>query len=70
MTDNAPVIVSVDADVCAASAVCVAIASDVFELPVSGTVAWVKVATLADPAQVERARAAAAACPTGAITVV
>lgn len=61
--------VRVDQELCAASAMCFHVASDVFSVPDDADWATVATPVVTDPAPAERVREAAEACPTGAIEV-
>jgi ferredoxin len=61
--------ISIDAELCAASAMCPRIAPMIFELPDDADTARVRQPTLSDPALTKLAEQAAAECPTGAILI-
>ena len=61
--------ISVDHDLCAASALCPRVAPQLFELPDMADTAVVLQETVSDPDLVRLAREAEAGCPTLAITV-
>ncbi len=61
--------VKVDDQLCAASAMCPRIAPLIFDLPDGGDWAVVLQPTVTDGEQIELAREAMEACPTGAITI-
>jgi ferredoxin len=63
------VTVTVDPDLCTASAVCTFIAPTIFELDDPAGPVRCLLETIEDPAMIELAREAAAACPTGAISI-
>ena len=63
------VTVTVDPDLCTASAVCTFIAPTIFELDDPAGPVRCLLETVEDPAMVALAREAAAACPTGAISI-
>lgn len=61
--------VKVDPQLCAASAMCTRIAPSILELPDGSDWAVVLQPTVSDADQIELAREAMEACPTGAITI-
>jgi ferredoxin len=63
------VTVTVDPELCTASAVCTFIAPTIFELDNPAGPVRCTLATIEDPALIALAREAAAACPTNAIRI-
>jgi ferredoxin len=61
--------VSVDAELCAASAMCKRVAPQVFDLPDDADTAIVLMPVVSDPEQVALAREAEESCPTQAILI-
>ena len=61
--------IRIDAEVCAASAMCQRIAPHVFSMPDDADTAIVLMDPVSDPAQMALALEAAKACPTAAIII-
>lgn len=59
----------IDAESCAASALCQRVAPEIFSMPDDADTATVLVDTVTDPAQMALVREAEAGCPTAAIVV-
>ena len=61
--------VRIDADLCAASALCQRVAPEIFSVPDDADTALVLVDPVSDPSQIALVTDAAAGCPTGAIVI-
>jgi ferredoxin len=60
--------IQIDADLCAASAMCQRIAPDIFLMPDDADTAIVLTPAVTDPGQIRLAQEARGACPTQAIS--
>jgi len=67
MTPQDPTEISIDTELCAASAMCQSIAPGLFSMPDDGDWAVVLKPMIDDPSELELAEEAAGACPTLAI---